>query len=194
MLSVGQRVKEAIDYMGTGQVVSALTPTCIALDITAQRVAGAKRSGRKIFKDFIQKSMWLITLIGFPGLMSSEVRVPFHHPEIPPNSTGTVGIDEIVYHVLRCGSVHSDEKNSKITWNKNISLGIDHNTGNLVLHEQLVWGLLAAVIFMPENKDEQIPDTYWISIWGFKNFVTEFWGRIDLAKRIAKEVTGITIQ
>lgn len=137
--------------------------------------------------------MWLITFIGFPGLMSSEVRVPFSHPDVLANSVGTVGIEDIVYHVIRCGSVHTDGSESKINWNKNISLAIDNISGNLVLHENLVWGLLAAVIFSPANKNEAIPDSYWISIWGFKNFVSEYWGRIDLAKRIAKEVTGIII-
>ena len=36
MITIGYRIKEAIDYMDQGKIELALTPTCIALDMTAQ--------------------------------------------------------------------------------------------------------------------------------------------------------------
>ena len=192
MISVGQRVREAIDYMTKGEIVSALTPACIALDVTSQRHAGAKRSGRAIFKRFVQEYLWLITYVGFPGLMASTVRVPFTHPDIKPDAVGTVGVEDIIYHVIRCSLVHSDEKAAKIVWNKAIALGLDQN-GNLVLNQGLVWGIVSAVVFAPVNKGESIPDTYWLKVGQFTNFISELWGRVDLAKRIVKFHTGIDV-
>lgn len=192
MVSVGRRVQEAIDHMGKGEIALALTPACIALDVTSQRYVGASHSSRAHFKQFVQDHLWLITYMGFPGLMASTVRVPFTHPDLKPDASGTVGLEDIIYHVIRCSLVHSDEKAAKIVWNKVIALGQDQS-GNLVLSESLVWGLLGAVIFSPVNKAETVPDTYWFSIADFKMFVSELWGRLDLAKRVVKIYTGVQV-
>jgi len=61
MISVGRRIQEAIDHMGKGETMLALTPACIALDVTSQRHAGLKRSSRSSFKRFVQENLWLIT-------------------------------------------------------------------------------------------------------------------------------------
>lgn len=192
MVSVGRRVQEAIDHMGKREIALALTPACIALDVTAQRHAGVKRSSRTTFKKFVQDHLWLITYMGFPGLMATTVRVPFNHPDIKPDAAGTVGVEDIIYHIIRCSLVHSDEAAMKVVWNKAIALGLDPS-GKLVLSENLIWGLLGAVILSPLNKTETIPDTYWISIADFKMFVSELWGRIDLAKRVVKMYTGVDV-
>ena len=178
--------------MGEREIALALTPACIALDVTAQRYTGAKRSSRGSYKKFIQDHLWLITYMGFPGLMATTVRVPFNHPDVKPDAAGSVGVEDIIYHVIRCSLVHSDEKAAKIVWNKPIALGLDPS-GNLVLSENLVWGLLGAVVFSPVNKNETIPDTYWLSVADFKMFISELWGRIDIAKRVVKLYTGISV-
>jgi len=178
--------------MGKGEIALALTPACIALDVTSQRYARAKRSSQSNFKKFVRDHLWLITYMGFPGLMASTVRVPFSHPNLKPDSAGTVGIEDIIYHVIRCSLVHSDDKATRIVWNSAVALGLDL-AGQLILSDKLVWGLLGAVIFSPFNKDEKIAATYWISIADYKMFVSEFWGRIDLAKRVVKTYTNVDI-
>ena len=185
MIAVGRRIQEAIDHMGKGETMLALTPACIALDITSQRHAGLKRSSRSSFKRFVQENLWLITYVGFPGLMASTVRVPFVHPDVKPDAAGCVGIEDIIYHVIRCSLIHSDEKNSKIRWNDAIALGLDQD-GNLVLNNGLIWGLVSAVVFSPSNKDESVPEQYWLQVGMFRMFISELWGRIDLAKKFVK--------
>jgi hypothetical protein len=192
MISVGQRIQEAIDHVGRGDYALALTPACIALDITSQRHFGAKRSGRTIYKRFIQEHLWLITYMGFPGLMATTVRIPFSHPEVKADAAGNIGVEDVVYHVIRCSLVHSDDKSARVTWNNAISLGIDPS-GNLSLNPQLIWGLIGAVVFSPANKDESIPDQYWLRIADFKMFISELWGRIDITKRVVKHYTGVSI-
>jgi hypothetical protein len=192
MVSVGRRVQEAIDHMGKGETALALTAACIAVDVTAQRYSGASRSSSRDFKKFVKDHLWLITYVGFPGLMASTVRIPFVHPDVKPDSAGTVGVEDIIYHVIRCSLVHADEKAAKITWNRVLGLGLDQN-GNLVLNQSLVWGILAAVIMSPVNQGEHVPETYWLSVADYKMFISELWGRLDLAKRIIKSNTGIEI-
>ncbi len=192
MVSVGRRVQEAIDDMERGEINLALTAACIALDVTSQRYASSTQAGRAHFKKFIKDYLWLITYVGFPGLMASTVRVPFVHPNIKPDMAGTVGLEDIIYHLIRCTLVHSDEKATKIVWNKVLALGLDQQ-GNLILNQCLVWGILAAIIMSPVNKEERVPDSYWLSIGSFKMFISELWGRVDLAKRIVKVNTGIEL-
>lgn len=192
MISVGRRVQEAIDHMGHGERLLALTPACIALDVTSQRHAGLDRSSGSNFKRFVQDNLWLITYVGFPGLMASTVRVPFAHPDVRPDSAGCVGIEDIIYHVIRCSLIHSDENASMITWNNAIALGLDQD-GNLVLNNGLIWGLVSAVVFSPVNTEESVPDQYWLQVGSFRMFISELWGRIDLAKRFVKFHTGVDV-
>jgi hypothetical protein len=192
MVSVGRRVQEAIDHMGKGELLLALTAACIALDVTAQRYAGSSGSSRADYKQFVKDHMWLITAMGFPGLMSSTVRVPFAHPQVKPDAAGNVGLEDIIYHVIRCAVMHEDEKTTKVIWNDAVALGLDAQD-NLVLSKKLVWGLIGAIVFAPVNKNEAVPDDYWISVGDFKMFISEAWGRLDLAKRIVKHITGVPI-
>jgi hypothetical protein len=192
MIAVGRRVQESIDHMGKGEIALALTPACIALDVTSQRHAGTTHSSRTTFKRYVKEYLWLITYMGFPGLMASTVRVPFSHPDVKPDAAGAVGVEDIIYHVIRCSLVHSDDTAAKIKWNRSIALGLDQ-AGNLVLNQSLVWGLLGAVVFSPTNKAEKVPDEYWLMVGDFKMFISELWGRVDLAKRIVKFYTGVDI-
>lgn len=192
MLSVGQRIQEAIDHMDRGDYLLALTPACIALDITSQRYFQKTSGSRSTYKEFIKEHLWLITFMGIPGLMSSAIRVPFSHPNVQADAAGNIGIEDVIYHVVRCSLVHSDEKSVKVVWNNVIHFGID-SSGNLILNPQLIWGLIGAVVFSPVNKEESIPDRYWLIAGTFKMFISELWGRIDIAKRAVKYMTEITI-
>jgi hypothetical protein len=192
MVPVGRRVQEAIDHMEKGEIELALTAACIALDVTSQRYAGAPKSGRAHFKKFVQDHLWLVTYVGFPGLMASTVRVPFIHPDVKPDAAGTVGIEDIIYHVIRCSLVHSDEKATRIVWNDHIALGLDAN-GDLVLSKSLVWGILAALITCKVNAEEELPHYYWLRIADFKMFISELWGRVDIPMRIVKYYTGVDV-
>jgi len=107
-------------------------------------------------------------------------------------AAGNIGIEDVIYHVIRCSLVHCDDKSAKITWNNAISLGIDPSE-NPILNHQLIWGLIGAVVLSPANSDESITEQYWLLIADFKMFISELWGRIDIAKRVVKHYTGVSI-
>ena len=194
MISIGDRIKEAFDHMGRGDYLLALTPICIAIDITSQKHFGTARSSRNTYKKFVKEYLWLISYVGLPGLMATTIRIPFSHGEAKTDASGNIGIEDVIYHVVRCSLIHADEKSAKVIWNKAISLGIDEQSGSLILNQQLIWGLIASVVFCPINKNESLPPDYWLQIADFKMFVSELWGRVDIAKRVIKLYTGISIQ
>lgn len=144
--------------MDRGQVALALSPACIALDVSSQRYAGASSSSESVWRSFVRDYLWLIAYVGFPDLRSSS---------------GRIGIEDVITHVVSGSLMHED--------------------GNSMLSRDLVWGLIASVVFAPVNARESIPDNYWISVADFKMFVSEVWGRIDIPKRVIKLYTGVTI-
>jgi hypothetical protein len=192
MIFVGQRVQEAIDHLDRGRFALAVTPACLALDVTSQRFYGAGPSGPTLIRRFVQEHLWLIAFMGFPGLGSAAIRIPFSHPEAKPDAAGTVGLDDVICHVIRYSLIHVDDRSARITWTNARSLGLDPS-GHLILNSNLIWGLIGAVVFSPANKNELIPDNYWLHIADFKMFISELWGRIDIAKRVVTLYTGASI-
>jgi hypothetical protein len=63
---------------------------------------------------------------------------------------------------------------------------IEMKNNVLLIPVTLISGLLAFSVVHPSNADEEVPEKYWISIGDFKMFISEFWGRMDLAERIRK--------
>jgi hypothetical protein len=53
--------------------------------------------------------------------------------------------------------------------------------------------LIAAIVFCPINNNESIPNQYWLQVADFKMFISELWGKMDIAKRVVKLYTGIAI-
>ena len=192
MLTVGDRVHEAINYMDKGQIELALTPTCIAIDMTAQLYYKKIKSSNKDYKNFIKKHLWLITYMGLPGIYSNSIKISFKHPDIMLDQDGFCSIEDIIYHVIRCGLIHSNGIDSKIEWNRIITLGNCQN-GNLLLSDNLIWGLIGSIVFSEVNSNEKTGELCWISIADFKFFINDIWGRIDIPKKVIKMYTGIEI-
>lgn len=184
MTSIGERIQEAIEHMEQGETTQALASACIALDATVQRQTDC------VLKRFVHDHLWLITYIGFPGLTVSTIKVPFSHPGMKSDTSDFVGIEDIVLHVIQCSLNHTGERESKITWNDKAALGLDPE-GNLILNSGLIWSLISTVIFSPCNKMEFIAEHYWLQVGEFRMFISELWGRMDIAERIVKFYTGI---
>lgn len=164
MITIGKHIQTSIDHMGRGDVNLALSEVCIALDATSQLHFQTTKSSRSNYKKFVAGNMWLITYMGFPGLMSSTLRIPFPnitlYPQIKPDAAGNIGIEDIVYHVIRCGLLHGSQNKFGFEWSNVLSIGFNQNTNELLLSTNLIWGLIGAVIFAEVNKNEVVPDNY----------------------------------
>ena len=68
--------------------------------------------------------------------------------------------------------------------------GTEIEKDKLMLPKSLLFALLGSVVFNPVNKDETVADRYWLNIWDFKMFISELWGRMDLAERVIKHYRG----
>lgn len=154
-VSVGQRVQSMIDHMSKDEVELALSDICIAIDITSQKYYNELSSSASCYKRFLKENMWMIVVTGMGSLITEAVKLPFTHKDIKSDSEGYCTLEQIIYHVMRCGLIHGTGEESKIVWNSSVPLAIDKDQ-NLNISPSFIWGLALCVITCPVNIHERV--------------------------------------
>lgn len=182
-MTIGEHIQEAIDCMDRGLFSTAFVSGCAAVSETLKKANEKDVLSEDDFRRFIKENWELISFMGLPRASPLPLNVPFGVKRIEPKFNVHHGADEIVLLVinktLALGRLpdefafHSDA-------------GFEIKDGKLHIPHTLVGGLLGIAVVHPINKDETIADKYWINISDFKMFVSELWGRIDLADRVRK--------
>jgi len=184
-VSVGDRIQSVIDHMQKGKIELGLSDVCIAVDITAQKYFKENKSSAECYKKFLDENMWIILMTGMGSLITETIKLPFVHSDIKSDKEGYCTLQQIIYHIMRCGLVHGTGEKNKIIWNPRIQLAIDLD-GNLNLSPSFIWGLVLIVITCDVNKDERVGEYSWISTASFKYLMNDLWGKRDTLKNIAK--------
>jgi len=186
MTGVGPIVQDAIDLMNRGSYDAAMLPTANAIAITTAKEAGKEAAGELDIDRFLKDNWPLITFMGMPRALPLPMNIPFALKRIIPAFNSLHGAPEIISLVvnrtLQLGLMPAE-------FGFNSTGTFEIKSGKMLLPIGLVCGLLGSVIFQPANAGETIGDEYWISISDFKMFVSELFGRKDLADRIMKFYT-----
>jgi len=183
METVGEYVQEAVDFMNSGSYLRAVAPTARAIDATIRKYLGKDTLSENDFTRFLKENWQLITFMGMPRALPLPLNIPFGLKRIYPSFNVLHGAEEIILLVIR-ESLKFGRIPAEFAFN---SAGrFELKDGKLLLPPGLVNGLLGSVIFHPVNKDETIGEKYWMNISDFKMFISELWGRQDLAERIMK--------
>lgn len=183
MPTLGERVKYTIDHMGHGETHAALEHACNALDVTSQRYYGQKNSSRLYFKKIIKEYSWLIEFMSLGGINIEEstfenfpITEGMRQPILKPT------FSDLMYHVVRCGLVHSDSLSEGFSF---------HKSGNIILAEKkitfpetVVWAILSITIFCPVNKNETTAPDYWIGFHKNQLVINDFWRNEDIARHL----------
>ncbi|MEJ1296898.1 MAG: hypothetical protein RPU34_07195 [Candidatus Sedimenticola sp. (ex Thyasira tokunagai)] len=184
MATIGERVKYAIDHMGRNEIYAALEHACNAVDVTSQRRFESTKSGRKIFKDLIEEYHWLVEFMSIGGINLDEtVFENFPITEAVKKPIEKPKFYDLMYHVVRCGLIHSDSLEKGFSFHKeNTILLADRE---ITFPASVVWGLLAIVVFCPENREEETAPGYWIGFHENRLVINDFWGNEDIARHLA---------
>lgn len=183
MKTVSQLVQETIDFMGRGFYEQAFVPTSQAIAETAKKAYGKENLSNDDYSRFLKENWRLITFMGMPRALPLPLNVPFGFKRIVPSFNVHHGAEEIILYIVRQTLLFNKLPDMISLNNKGV---FEIRNNKLLLPKALVSGLLGSVIFHPSNKKETISDKYWISVSDFKMFVSELWGRSDLAERIMK--------
>ena len=192
-VSVGQRVQSMIYHMSKGEIELALSDICIAIDITSQKYYNEPNSSASCYKRFLKENIWMIVVTGMGSLITEAVKLPFTHKDIKSDYEGYCTLEQIIYHVMRCGLIHGTGEESKIVWNTNVPLAIDKDQ-NLNISPSFIWGLALCVITCPVNLHERVGDYCWISMATFKYLINDLWGKRDSVKNMIKSQYDVTIK
>jgi hypothetical protein len=183
MTSVGEYVQEAIDRMSRGDYRGAFAPALSAVECTIRKSVGREIVSEPDVRRYLEENWALIAFMGMPRALPLPMNIPFGLKKIVPAFSVHGGVEDIVAlaatQTVRLGRLPDEfAVNSAGTF--------EIKDGQLLLPIGLVNGILGSVIFDRVNSDGNIGDEYWISVSDFKMFISELWGRADLAKRIMK--------
>ena len=182
METVGLFVQEAIDFTDRGLFETAFVSACAAVSKTLKNAFEKERATEADYKKFLEENWQLILFMGVPAALQ-EIETPFELQKTAPGFRTNYPLENFLFNAVHQTAV-SGKLPAAFTFNSNNFL--EMNVGRVLLPVNLIWGLLASVIFHPANKNETIPDKYWFRIADFKMFISELWGRRDLAERIMK--------
>lgn len=182
-LSVGTLVKEAADLNEAGRSSEAFLKACEALRETTVKICGSEDPRLPELRNVVDEHWELIRFMSFPGIDSPYLDIPIVIREISLNPRRQYTIKEIVLHLvsqtLRSGAMPEG-------FGFTAAVHFEKKGQSLLIPVTLISGLLAFSVVHPVNESEEVPEKYWISISDFKMFISEFWGRMDLAVRIRK--------
>lgn len=174
MITIGQRVERAIEDINKGAIEFALENICIALDVTSQRLYSKSRSHRDFYKRLLKEYSWLIELIGLPGLNLEESRFGNY----PIRANNTPSFQDFIYHIVRCGLVHDTGVPENFKFVDSHIITLDQNL--IELPVQLIWALLAIVVFCPVNNRELLTKSLNICICKQSLNINDCWGKVEI--------------
>jgi len=177
MITLAHRVTHAIDAVARGEYEFALEDAAVAIDISAQRVAAANRSSKANYKEFLERQFWLVELMALNGIAIPES--VFGNVEVS-GIKGPAKFSDIIYHLVRCGLVHSTGLPASVRFEDCRGVFLADNL--IVLPSQVLWGLLAAVVFAPTNAGEQSEGDYFLECAGHRFRIADSWGKEDLIR------------
>jgi hypothetical protein len=186
MKTIGQLVEETLDYTDRGLLEVAFLPACEALRQTADAVYADQKSAEPEFQRFIRENWRLISFMGIPRRDAIPPNLPFGlRRAIPSFNIPNIYEEIVIYAVRQTLATHRIPL--EIGFN---NFGTDVENEKLLLPKSLLFAILGSVVFNPVNKDETLADKYWLNIWDFKMFISELWGRQDLAERVIRLYRG----
>ena len=144
-MSIKSFVSAAKILYAEGFYEESLCLTCSAIDACSALVYPDKRVTNR-YKLFLKAHFRTISKIGFPGISASGIRIKVNIgiPELKTDSNGYVDMEQIIYHVVRCGLVHSCSINTSVVFIDQTMIG-DWNADKFYLPKALLLGLIAAV-------------------------------------------------
>lgn len=180
-MSIGKRVVEAIEKYFAGDAEGALIPTSIAIDATAQKFYG--KQGRGSYKQFLSDNLRLITRSGLNGrvIANLNIAVPDEFlakwPDMKTGPDNLCPIQDIFYHVVRCGLLHSGALPAQLKFESEAKIIVASDL--VTLPSSLVLGFLVAVIACPANAGETLVGNYTLGLNDYQIPLNILWGKKD---------------
>lgn len=182
-VSIGKRISEAFDRLVEADFEGAAIPVSIAVDATASRCYPAAKNN-VAYKEWIRTNLSLITRVGMGNVsITNSWNFLYNHPDLKPDANGLCTLEQILYHVVRCGIVHDAQLPPNLRFGPPGTTTLQN--GTLTLSSGVLVGMIYAVVVSPVNASEQSPkdsQIQWIDgralrvndLWGDRQKLIEF--------------------
>ena len=190
-MKVGESVRKAIEDWERGDHESAMLHACNAIDGTAKKIHPNLGSNAR-FTRLLRENYEILGPMGAPGidLVNTRFPVKLNRPKAPG---GDPDIADIIYGIHRCAHGHGDELPDGFELLLDAA-GPERITrmkirqGQVQLSDRIIFGLLAVTVFSPVNKDQFVPDGYFLTFGkDAKMMINEWWGRASDFPNIAAQ-------
>jgi hypothetical protein len=173
-MALSNFVYNGIQLFQEGSQDVAVSLICSALDATAKKRCPKKNNNERN-KQFMRDSMYIITKFGMPGIFATGIQIKCVDVlGIKTDKDGYVGIEDIIYHVIRCALVHECDVAELIVFTDHVGLGDFNRT--FEIPKSIFVGLAMSTILAPENADERCTKSIVINTASGTYEVNDIWG------------------
>lgn len=180
MKRIGELIEETIEASEGGATERAFALTCEAIEATLLKSLATDALSATDYQNFIKRHWRLLSFTGLPAALPLPLAVD-HKIKAVCHGFRISGAEELVVHLVQ-QTARMGRLPAQFIFHQGGTFDVRGN--QILVPARLIAGLVGVVIFQPINKDETVPEKYWINVSDFKMFISEFWGRIDLAERI----------
>jgi hypothetical protein len=145
-----------------------------------EKISGNRRFIGRRLSEIYQTALAITSFMGLPRALPMPLDVDFKLKGIV-HGFHINGAEELILHFVRQTAAMG---RTPAQFKFHSGSAIEIRANQIYIPATLIGGLVGIVIFQPANKNQTVPEKYWINVSDFKMFVSEFWGRIDLAERI----------
>lgn len=178
-MKIGDSVRLSITDWQRGEPESAMMHACNAVDGTASKLF-PRHGSKERFISFLRENYWILGPTGAQGVNLEETRFPVKISRRNGNDEKP-DIAEVIYCIHRCAHGHGDELLEGFSLmadaDKQFNTTMIIERGKVHLSDRVIFGLLFAAVLSPVNKDQQIPDYFFLSLGATKLPIHEWWGR-----------------
>lgn len=180
METIGESIQKSLAALESGEFENSFAAACAALKLTLEKSLETDALSNGDYQDFVGRNWRMLVSAGFPKALPlpSEVN---RQLKTAIYGFSISSADQLVVHLVR-QTAAMNRTPVQFKFHRNT---VFESRGNQIyIPQTLVGALINTVIFHSANKDESIDEKFWISLFDFKMFVSELWGRDDLAERI----------
>lgn len=141
-MSIESFISSAVHLYNNEFYDASLCLICIAIDASSKSKYPSLKVGER-YKKYVAENFRIICDKGFPGISADSVRIKLNTniDNLKPDQAGYVGMNDIIYHAIRCGLVHNCDIDKSIIFTDTTVIG-DWNKDKFYLPKDIIFGLI----------------------------------------------------
>lgn len=182
MAGIGESIRKSIDDHLAGDTNFAMLHACNAIDGTAKKAYPSIGGSNLRFTTLLRDSYEILGPMGAPGF-NMDTRWPVELAK-PKAVGGTPDIADVIYGVHRCSHGHGEdlpdgfELLADASGPANVTR-LNVEQGKVQLSDRMIFALLSVAVLAEENRDQKVPDGYFLTYSTTKIYINDWWGRKD---------------